>query len=210
MIGTTPGLTVDVVDERGTFVATLDVGDEYVPGTALEIADGVTVAFGLGELSASHGDVFASELVTDSDTTDVLVAFGLNGFFTGSRASDVAVRSDLADDPTRIATSYDGAPGSNAVLVELLRLESGEAGIAPGQAYNDLVGEVGFRTATAQDAADTNEALLVGLEQRRDAVSGVNVDEELIDMLAFEQSFAAAAQYIGVINQLGDEILSLL
>ena len=42
------------------------------------------------------------------------------------------------------------------------------------------------------------------------AISGVSVDEELVDLVAYEQSFAAAAQYISVVNQLGDEILNLI
>jgi flagellar hook-associated protein FlgK len=36
------------------------------------------------------------------------------------------------------------------------------------------------------------------------------VDEELVDLLAYEQSFAAAAQYLTVVNQLGEELLSLI
>jgi flagellar hook-associated protein 1 FlgK len=52
--------------------------------------------------------------------------------------------------------------------------------------------------------------VLESLEQRQASVSGVNVDEELVDMVAYEQSFAAAAQYLSVVNQLGEEILSLL
>ena len=210
VVGTTAGLTIDVFDANGTFVATLDVGDGYVPGTELNVADGVTVSFGLGDLSATHGDLFAVELVADSDTADVLVALGLNGFFEGSNAADIAVRADLAEDPDLIATSADGAPGSSAILVDLLKLESGFGGTSPGRLYGDLVSDIGFQVATTQSALVTNDALLDGLEQRRDAVSGVNLDEELVDLLAFEQAFAVAARYINVINQLSDEILSLL
>jgi flagellar hook-associated protein FlgK len=41
-------------------------------------------------------------------------------------------------------------------------------------------------------------------------VSGVNLDEELVNIIEYEQAFAAAAQFIQVVNQLNDEILSLI
>ena len=39
---------------------------------------------------------------------------------------------------------------------------------------------------------------------------GVDVDEELVDLVAFEQAFSAAARYISVVGQLSDEILALI
>jgi len=41
-------------------------------------------------------------------------------------------------------------------------------------------------------------------------VSGVNVDEELVDMVKYEQAFQAASQFINVINDLQGELLNLL
>jgi flagellar hook-associated protein 1 FlgK len=48
------------------------------------------------------------------------------------------------------------------------------------------------------------------LDARRQEVSGVNVDEELVDMIRYEQSYSAAARYIQVIQQLQDTVLSLI
>ena len=41
-------------------------------------------------------------------------------------------------------------------------------------------------------------------------VMGVNVDEELVNMLSFEQAFSAAAQFIQVVNQMQEEVLRLV
>ena len=213
-IGTTPGLTVEVFDQGGQFVASLDVGEGYVPGTELAVADGVSVAFGLGELSATNNDLFAVELVADSDTSDVLVALGLNGFFQGSGVNDIEVRSEIALDPGLIASSIEGAPGDGTLLLELLAVEesrvSGLQGSSLGGFYGEIVGDVGFQTATTRGALEANGVLLQSLERRQQEISGVNVDEELVDLVAFEQAFAAAAQYISVVNELGDELLALI
>jgi flagellar hook-associated protein 1 FlgK len=48
------------------------------------------------------------------------------------------------------------------------------------------------------------------LNQRRESVSGVNVDEELVNMIEYEQAFGAAAQYIQVVNSLSETLLSIV
>lgn len=214
VVGTTPGLSVLVYDEHGAQVGSLDVGEGYVPGTPLDVGDGVTAAFGLGELSASQGDLFALQLVADSDTSDVLVALGLNSFFTGTGASDIALRADLEVDPTGISTSLSGANGDNQVLLSLLGLkETSVAGLGQStfsQSYEKTVGDFGFETAAALNAFESNESLKASLEQLQQSVSGVNVDEELVDLVRFEQAFAAAGQYISVVNGLQDELMNLI
>ncbi|HKX46317.1 MAG TPA: flagellar hook-associated protein FlgK [Planctomycetota bacterium] len=212
-VGTTPGLAVDVLDEQGQLVATLQVGEGYQPGEALAVADGVTVAFGLGELSATHNDRFALDVAEDSDTTDVLVALGLNGLLEGHDAGTLSVRAELQADPSLLAVSTTGAPGGNGVLLELLELEDEPAeglGASVAGFYGALVGDVGFEVASIGAAAEANALLLGDLEARRSAISGVNVDEELVDLVRFEQSYAAAARFIDTVNQLQEDLLRLL
>jgi flagellar hook-associated protein 1 FlgK len=214
VVGTTPGLLVDVFDQKGELVTSLDVGAGYVPGSEIAVTDGVTASFGLGELSASHGDLFALDLVPDTDTTDVLVALGINGLFTGSNAADIAVNADVAGDPRNLASSAAGAPGDGSLLLELLRGEEtrspalGDASLS--EYFGKLVGELGFQSASAASARSASDLVIQSLEARRDEVSGVDIDEELVDLVAFEQSFAAAAQYIQTVQQLGDELLALI
>ncbi|NOT32027.1 MAG: flagellar hook-associated protein FlgK [Planctomycetes bacterium] len=213
-IGTTAGLQVEVFDRAGNRVTTLDVGAGYLPGTELEVAHGVRVRFGLGELSATHGDLFAADAVADSDSSDILVALGLNTLLTGSSAEDIAVRADIADDPSRLAVSLTGEAGDGGLLLELLGVERTDTsaldGTSVGRFWGDLASDVGFEAALADSALASSQSVLESLEQRQAAISGVNVDEELVDLLAYEQSFAAAAQYLTVVNQLGQELLSLI
>jgi flagellar hook-associated protein 1 FlgK len=213
-VGTTAGLAVEVFDRAGNRVTTLDVGAGYVPGAELELRQGIRVRFGLGELSATHGDLLAFDAVADGDSSDVLVALGLNTLFSGSGASDIALREDLARDPAQLAVSLTGEDGDGGLLLELLELEKravgGLSGDTLGRFWGDLAGDVGFDAALTESALVSGAAVLESLEQRRAAVSGVSVDEELVDLVAYEQSFAAAAQYLSVVNQLGEELLGLL
>ena len=213
-VGTTPGLLIDVYDAGGDLVTTLDVGESYLPGTELEIADGVSVSFGFGTLSASENDAFSVDLISDSDTTDVLVALGIGGLFTGTGADDFGVSEALLEDPSLLNASTSGLSGDAGAVLELLGLQfsgvesSGGRGLAA--AFSAIVTELGFETQSAMSARDVEEYVVASLDQRRAELSGVNVDEELVEMMRFEQSFAAASRYISVINDLNDSLLALI
>jgi flagellar hook-associated protein 1 FlgK len=213
-IGTTAGLQVDVFDERGARVARLDVGAGYQPGTELVVADGVKVAFGLGNLSATNHDQFRLDVLADSDTSDLLPALGLGGLFVGSDAATIDVRADILESPELLATSKSGAAGDAGNLLRMLQLgEDAVAGLG-GQSftahYAEVSGGVSLELASAQDAAESESFLQQSLAAQRDQVSGVNVDEELARMIEAQQAYSAAGEYIRVINDLTAELMNIL
>lgn len=214
IVGTTQDLTVEVYDASGVLVTTLDVGAGYQPGTPLTLANGLKVSFGLGELSASNGDQLQIEALADSDTADVLVGLGMNAFYTGTGAQDMAVRADLALDPRLLSASKSGAVSDNGSLEDMLKMRDmsiGElSGISFGEYYGDLVGGVGFDIEAAANAREVEQFLTDTLNTRREQISGVNIDEELVNMIQFQQSYSAAARYITVVNATSEEVLRLL
>jgi flagellar hook-associated protein 1 FlgK len=214
VVGTTQGLAVEVRDASGALVATLDIGQGYTPGDELDLPNGLKVSFGLGDVSASHGDAFVVEGWADSDTSDILAAFGLNALYSGTTAVDIEVREDLRDDPQLFAASLTGAAGDNQALLELesvkdLALDA-LGGVTVGEAWGDFVSNVGFDIQSAENARGTEQFLLDTLVARREEVSGVNVDEELVNMVRFEQAYSAAARYIQAVNSINDELLRLI
>ena len=213
-IGTTPGLSVDVFNAKGELVKTLLVGEGYQPGETLDLVDGLTVKFHLGELSLSDGDRMTLDIVGDSDTADALVALGLNGLFTGSDAGSIALRKDIELDPSLLAASSSGAEGDNRVLLALLGVDDLRmdtlGGSTLGEAYSGLIGGVGFEVAALRDGVEASAKVRDSLELRRESISGVNVDEELVDMVRFEQAFAGASRLIQIVNQLHDELLRII
>jgi flagellar hook-associated protein 1 len=211
-IGTTPGLVVEVLDSSGQVVGSLEVGEGYVPGTPLQIGGGLTASFGIGDVSAIAGDRVAIEATADSDTSDVLAVLGLNTYFEGSDAGSIKVRDELVDDPNLLASS--GGGGNNGTLLKLLELQdrSLEAlgGQDLGERYGQMIAGVGFEVGSADASSRSSRAVLESLQSRRDSISGVNVDEELVSLIRFEQSFQAASRYIAAIGEMEDTILSLI
>ena len=212
-IGTTPGLEIAVRDSTGATITTLDVGAGYAPGNSIAIADGISVSFTVGEVSRTDGDAFATEVIADSDTSDVLVAFGLNAFLTGTDAATIDLREDIRSDPRLFAASSTGAVGDGGALLDMISVQTSdvlELGGTLGEFYGTLVGDVGFEIESVANAQEIEEFLLGSLEAQREEVSGVNVDEELVKMIQYEQSYSAAAQFIQVVNQLTEEVLALV
>ena len=89
-ISETAGLTAQVTDEvTGKVIAEIEIGEDYESGKPIELTEGVFVSFEVGDVS--DGDTFTTTLVADSDSTGVLSALGLNSFFEGDDATNIAV-----------------------------------------------------------------------------------------------------------------------
>lgn len=212
-IGVTPGLQINVMDANGSPVATLDVGPGYSAGDPLALADGVTVSFGAGDVDPAAGDRFTTSLVADSDTSDILVATGLGGFFTGSDAASMGVDQDLIDDPARLAAALDGNDGNNQNLLLLAEVFEKDAdgldGSSPDDFYRLLLTELGADSARAEQTLETQGLVLDSLQARRDEVSGVNIDEELLQMERFQQLYSVAARFLQTVQEVNDILINL-
>jgi flagellar hook-associated protein 1 FlgK len=213
-IGTTPGLTLDVFDSSGLRLTTLDVGSDYEPGTKLELPNGLQVSFGVGSVSATNHEQLSFDALADSDSAHALVALGLNSLFSGSDASDIALNKTIELDPRNLAASATGADSDNGALRKLIDTRgqslSELGGVSTGEYYGDLVGGVGFEIDSTKNAQQTEQTLFDSLQSRRDQTSGVNTDEELVNMLQFQQAFSAASRYITVVNATNDDILRMI
>lgn len=212
-IGTTPGLEVAVRDSTGTIIATLDVGAGYAPGNSIAVADGVSVSFTVGEVRATDGDAFSTDVIADSDSSDVLTAFGLNSFLTGTDATTIDMRSDIRANPRNFAASATGSVGDGGALLDMIAVQTSDVAELDGtlgEFYGTLVGNVGFQIGSASNAEEIESFLLESLKSQREEVSGVNVDEELVKMIQYEQAYSAAAQFLRVVTQLNDEVLRLI
>jgi flagellar hook-associated protein 1 FlgK len=213
LIGQTPDLRVRVLDSAGNLVTTLNVGQGYEPDRPLDLGNGIQVSFGAGEISATAGQAFELDALADSDTSDLLVAIGMNAFFLGSSASDIEVNGDLLANSSRLAAGIGTADGDAGNLNRLLGLRGLDLDNLEGTTiedfYSDLVGDVGFRTAAAAADLTSQDQLMQQLQAERESLSGVNLDEETVDMMRFQQSYDAAARFISVVQQMTDTLINL-
>lgn len=201
-VGTTPSLTLDVKDSAGTSLATLNIGQGYTPGTPLTVANGITVQLAAG--TVNDGDKFSTPVISQPDTSGILTSLGLGTFFTGSTAADIAVQSALVNNPNLLAASRDGNSGDNSNLTRLSALQSqpilANSTQTLTQNYDSIVGNV----ATQVQALGTQQTSLQSLGQQlktqQQSISGVDTNEELVNLMSFQQQFQTASEYIGTVN----------
>jgi flagellar hook-associated protein 1 len=74
--------------------------------------------------------------------------------------------------------------------------------------YDTILSDVGTQTRRAQISRDSSATLLESAQQQREALSGVNLDEEAANMMRFQQAYQAAAQVIATSSTMFDTLLN--
>ena len=106
------------------------------------------------------------------------------------------------------------APGDNSNALLLADLQASltmEGGSASYQgAYGQLIGKLGTQTRSAQIASEAQAALLAQAQESREALSGVNLDEEAANLLRYQQAYQAIAQVISAADTTFQTLLSAI
>jgi flagellar hook-associated protein 1 FlgK len=165
-------------------------------------------------------DVFAFDIATAANGAHVggsaLDGSGGRPLFDVAASADGAARSlslhtDLVDAPERLQLSSTGAQGDAGVALALVALRGQPiAGASdPFAALANITADIGERTrGAAADRASADAVLRHGLDLR-DSVSGVSVDEELVNLQQAERAFQAASKVISTADQMLQTILDL-
>jgi len=75
------------------------------------------------------------------------------------------------------------------------------------QSYNSLVSKVGVVTQQVQINRDVDESLLKSSIEKRESISGVNLDEEAADLIRFQQAYQALSRVIASSQELFDALI---
>lgn len=124
------------------------------------------------------------------------------------------VNPSLINDPRKVAASATGSAGNGEIAASIAKLAEEPLDSLNGQsmlgAYRNLIGLVTARTQGVQNSYKAFSEVQRFLQNRRDMVSGVSVDEELVDLMRFQQAYLAAARVIQAVDNLVNELLSRL
>jgi flagellar hook-associated protein 1 FlgK len=195
-------LLLNVTNESGDVVDSLNVGAGYAAGDVMEMSNGIRIAVGLGELNA--GDSFEVAAFGTTDTSGFLAAAGMNVFFAGTGAADMQVCREVADAPDRIATALGGALTDNTAALRLAGVReealAGLGGMAPSEYYQRTVANLAQLVALKEARQDNIEAVVQNLRKQRSEVSSVNINDEAAQLLVFEKMFQAMGKYLSVLQ----------
>ncbi len=184
----------------GSLAGVLAIRDQKIPGL---LADLDTLASGLATAVNS-----AHRMGTD-------LAGGAGGdFFAAPPAGGLGAAANLSvliTDPSKIAASSDGSPGSNGNLAEMLAVQTQTVagGQSPTNFYADLVFRIGSDVANGSAERDASDLILRQLEDQRSSLSGVSMDEEAANLIRYERAYEAAARIITTIDEITQTAIQL-
>ncbi|TFG93016.1 MAG: flagellar hook-associated protein FlgK [Syntrophobacterales bacterium] len=129
-----------------------------------------------------------------------------------TKASDMCVSADIENDINRIAAAQtvngDGALAAQiGALREALVMNGGTATF--GDEYAAFVGCIGQDASDATRNSDRQTSLLDQLTTRRESISGVSIDEEMVNLIKYQTGYSAAARLCTVAQELKDTLLAL-
>jgi flagellar hook-associated protein FlgK len=206
-------LQLIVTDGNGDAITTLNVGSGYAAGDKISIGDtGVKISLGIGDLN--DDETFEVDVFSNTDTSGVLAAVGINTFFSGSGATDMAVCSDIYDNPRRVATALgpDMTDNSNAVRMADVRnhVVTDLNSLTCGEFYRQLITDIGQQLSVKQIRQENIDAILQDLSSRQNDASGVDINDEAAQLLIFEQMFQAIAKYMNTVHSSIAELMELI
>ena len=211
-VGVTPGLQAQVTDQNGNVLGSVNIGQGYSAGQSVTAANGVTLALSAGNVAA--GDSLSTRVIGAPDSAGLLTALGLNTFFSGNDAASLKVNDQLAADPSLLATSQTGQPGDTSNLQRFVALQGLPAMAGGTQTmasyYNQMVSDVGTHVSTLNQQNSTNQVLITRLQSQQQSASGVDVNEEMMQVIKYQQMFQSASQFISAVNSMYQQLFQSL
>lgn len=152
-------------------------------------------------------DGYLSDLdtITQSLADAVNAAYGGEFFSVGTPAgATIKVADALQANPTSV-TAGSGAAGSNDLALKISQLR-GSASI--DGAYKSFVAKVGGDLNEAQRLQGNAQILADSVENRRQSVAGVSMDEEMSNLVRFQRAYQASARAMSTMDEMLDVLIN--
>lgn len=128
---------------------------------------------------------------------------------TGTTAATIALSADVDGQPRRISAAALGAGELDASAAQAIAELRDEDGGAADQ-YAELVGGLGVIVSSVRARSSAQANVLQRVDEARLAARSVNLDEEMIDMVAAQRAYEASARVINAVDEMLDVLVNRL
>jgi flagellar hook-associated protein 1 FlgK len=129
-------------------------------------------------------------------------------------AAGFQLSASILASPGNIASGTTGKAGDGALAQSLSDLStatiSGLGSSTFGTYYSNLVGQVGTDVQNATNSGSTQSALVTQITAQQQSVSGVNLDEEMSNMLQYQESYETAAKALSTIDATAEDLIQTI
>ncbi|MCH1438803.1 MAG: flagellar hook-associated protein FlgK [Rubripirellula sp.] len=216
-------LDINVVDDIGELVSTHRINvqmlDRTSDSTVASIVADIDAIPGLQAGVTSDGRVSiasvspAARFTFGEDTSGFLAAAGINSFFTGDSAGNIGVNEMLLEDSDYLALSSGGIGADTEVLNQLVDLVDAPLDPLDGRSvretYENTVASLGQQISLHQNTTIGLKDFYATLQSQHLAITGVNIDEESIRMIAYQRAFQASSRVIAAASEMLELLVAL-
>ena len=165
-------------------------------------------------------DGFALALVKETNeahTTGFVGAVAAGNFFSSAftTARTIQLDSTIVADVSKIAASgISGEPGDNKTAIALSQLRD-KLVLVNGQTaslnegYRNVASSIATSVSAANGLSTAARTLATQSDGRRESIKGVSIDEEMVNLMKYQQSYAAAARLISVVDELSQTLINM-
>ncbi len=215
-----------VYDNSGNLVETLTIpvtasGPVGGQSTLTSIANAINFSASLST-TVSDGRMQITpnanrNFIIANDTSGFVLATGLGSVFTGTDAGSMGVNQEILDRPDWISSSNSTNPqdtGNNVIALAMAQLRdqpilvSGTQDI--NQFYEATLVELGVEARANGQLLEVQRNATEDFDARRQEVSGVNIDEEVTNLLQVQRAFEASARIITTTDRMLETLLNIV
>lgn len=197
------------------------------PPQSADISSGSTAAFVqtlnaaipgvMGQLDAVASSVVSKVNAVHTSSYDLDGNLGVEFFdSTGTTAATIHVNTAVSSDPRKVAAAKAVATTPPLPATQDASLDAGAAddlarlGAAadsPDATYRTAIVDLGVQAQTATRRATIQADVANQVDAARDAQAGVNLDEEMVNLVQFQHAYEAAARVMTSIDQNLDTLI---
>lgn len=214
-------------DQLDTIAKTLAEGELQVTIPSGSVYNGVTLTSDqvvtVKGVNGLHKLGFTNDktITQGSDFFTFDTTSGASGF----TAASIRVNPDIVKDSNKIAVSMRTSgtsvvSGNNTMALLISQLKDTKfsfdqtatggpiTSTTMGTFYNSMVGSIGIQAQEANRQYDNANSLVTQADSARQSISGVSLDEEMSDMIVFQNAYNAAARFMTVIDETLDKLIN--
>ncbi|MBF0225734.1 MAG: flagellar hook-associated protein FlgK [Desulfobacterales bacterium] len=181
--------------------------------------------------SGSYNFAFGDDGSSGFSDSGTAAALGLNTFFTGNDADSIGINGVINDLDKITAGRIDGNTGeaawgdnSNTLIIDEFQYQilnisqwsfvrgndavSTAISATKEDYYQKMIGSIGIDLRSISREMDFNEVMVSTIENLRDSISAVSLDEEMINLMKYQQGFSVASKLLSVADEMMQTLIS--
>lgn len=175
----------------GTMGALSDTLTATIPGISAAL-DGVAAKLA-ATVNAAHTAGYGTDGVTGRP------------FFAGNTADTLTIALDLGK-PEQVAAAPTPGNFDNSIAATLSQTSMLAGG--PDKAYQSMIAQLGVAAQTSGRRADIQDNVMLQVDAARESEAGVNLDEEMTNMLTYQRGYEAASRVLTTIDSMLDQLIN--